>query len=183
MDALARAGSTLGGRYVIDREIGRGGMATVFVAEDTRQRRRVAVKILRPDVALTLGSERFLSEIDIASRLIHPHILPVHDSGEADGVLYYVMPYIETESLREKLTRVGPLAVDEALTITREIADALAYAHGLDVVHRDIKPGNVLLQAGHAVVADFGVARAISAATDERITGTGLVVGTPVYMS
>jgi serine/threonine protein kinase len=144
------------------------------------QRRRVAIKILRPDVAHTLGSDRFLSEIEIASRLTHPHILPVRDSGEAGGVLFYVMPYIESESLREKLTRVGPLPVEEALAIAREIADALAYAHDLDVVHRDIKPGNVLLQAGHAVVADFGVARAISAATDERMTSAGFIVGTPV---
>ena len=158
-------------------------MATVFVAEDLRQRRRVAVKILRPDVALALGSQRFLSEIEIASRLTHPHILPVHDSGEDAGVLYYVMPYVEGESLREKLNRVGPLPVEEALAIAREIADALAYAHDLDVVHRDIKPGNVLLLAGHAVVADFGVARAISAAADERVTSAGFIVGTPVYMS
>jgi len=183
MDQLVIAGTVLGGRYVIDREIGRGGMATVFVAEDLRQRRRVAVKILRPDVALALGSQRFLSEIEIASRLTHPHILPVHDSGEDAGVLYYVMPYVEGESLREKLNRVGPLPVEEALAITREIADALAYAHDLDIVHRDIKPGNVLLLAGHAVVADFGVARAISAAADERVTSAGFIVGTPVYMS
>jgi tetratricopeptide (TPR) repeat protein len=183
MDQLVIAGTVLGGRYVIDREIGRGGMATVFVAEDLRQRRRVAVKILRPDVALALGSARFLSEIEIASRLTHPHILPVHDSGEDAGVLYYVMPYVEGESLREKLNRVGRLPVEEALAIAREIADALAYAHDLDVVHRDIKPGNVLLLAGHAVVADFGVARAISAAADERVTSAGFIVGTPVYMS
>src|SRR5512144_387010 len=165
MDLLARAGTILSGRYVLDREVGRGGMATVFLAEDRRQRRRVAIKILRPDVAHALGSQRFLSEIEIASRLTHPHILPVHDSGEAGDVLFYVMPYIEGESLREKLTRVGPLPVEEALAITREIADALAYAHDLGVVHRDIKPANVLLQAGHAIVADFGVARAITAAT------------------
>jgi tRNA A-37 threonylcarbamoyl transferase component Bud32/tetratricopeptide (TPR) repeat protein len=183
MDQLVIAGTVLGGRYVIDREIGRGGMATVFVAEDLRQRRRVAVKILRPDVALALGSQRFLSEIEIASRLTHPHILPVHDSGEDAGVLYYVMPYVEGESLREKLNRGGRLPVEEALAIAREIADALAYAHDLDVVHRDIKPGNVLLLAGHAVVADFGVARAISAAADERVTSAGFIVGTPVYMS
>ena len=126
MDQLVIAGTVLGGRYVIDREIGRGGMATVFVAEDLRQRRRVAIKILRPDVALALGSQRFLSEIEIASRLTHPHILPVHDSGEDAGVLYYVMPYVEGESLRDKLNRVGRLPVEEALAITREIADAAA---------------------------------------------------------
>ncbi len=183
MNQLVIAGTVLGGRYVIDREIGRGGMANVFVAQDLRQRRRVAVKVLRPDVALALGSQRFLSEIEIASRLTHPHILPVHDSGEDAGVLYYVMPYVEGESLRDKLNRVGRLPVEEALVITREIADALAYAHDLDVVHRDIKPGNVLLLAGHAVVADFGVARAISAAADERVTSAGFIVGTPVYMS
>ena len=145
--------------------------------------RRVAVKILRPDVASRSAPPRFLSEIEIASRLTHPHILPVHDSGEDAGVLYYVMPYVEGESLREKLNRVGRLPVEEALAIAREIADALAYAHDLDVVHRDIKPGNVLLLAGHAVVADFGVARAISAAADERVTSAGFIVGTPVYMS
>ena len=183
MGQTVPAGTVLGGRYVLDREIGHGGMATVFVAEDTRQRRRVAVKILRPDLAVALGSERFLREIDIASRLTHPHILPVHDSGETDGLLFYVMPYIEGESLREKLARVGQLPVEEGLAIAREIADALAYAHDLDVVHRDIKPGNVLLLAGHAVVADFGVARAISAAADERVTSAGFIVGTPVYMS
>jgi len=158
-------------------------MARVYLAQDLRQNRRVAVKILRPDVAVALGPERFLREIDIASRLAHPHILPVHDSGDADGLLFYVMPYVEGESLRDRLAREGRLPVEDALRITREVADALAYAHRLDVVHRDIKPGNVLLQAGHAVVADFGVARAISAAADERVTATGLIVGTPTYMS
>ena len=157
-------------------------MARVYLARDLRQNRRVAVKILRPDVAVSLGPERFLREIEIASRLAHPHILPVHDSGDADGMLYYVMPYVEGESLRERLTPGRP-PLDEALAIIREVADALAYAHRLNVVHRDIKPGNILLQAGHAVVADFGVARAISAATDERVTTTGLIVGTPMYMS
>ncbi|MBA3498425.1 MAG: protein kinase [Gemmatimonadales bacterium] len=183
MTVLVSAGTVLGGRYALEREVGRGGMARVYVAQDIRQHRRVAVKILRPDVAVSLGPERFLREIDIASRLTHPHILPVHDSGDADGVLFYVMPYVEGESLRERLVRERRLPVDEALAITREVADALAYAHRLDVVHRDIKPGNVLLQAGHAGVADFGVARAISAAADERVTSTGLIVGTPVYMS
>jgi tetratricopeptide (TPR) repeat protein len=183
MDLIVAAGTVLGGRYALGRELGRGGMATVFLAEDLRQRRRVAIKILRPDVAVALGPERFLREIEIAARLSHPHILPLHDSGEIDGLLFYVMPYVEGESLRERLARDGSLPLEEALGIAREVADALAYAHARNVVHRDIKPGNVLLQAGHAVVADFGVARAISAAADERVTGTGLVVGTPVYMS
>ena len=183
MDLLVSPGTVLGGRYALEREIGRGGMARVYLARDLRQNRLVAVKILRPDVAVSLGPERFLREIDIASRLAHPHILPVHDSGDADGMLFYVMPYVEGESLRERLSRTGRPPLDEALAIIREVADALAYAHRLNVVHRDIKPGNILLQAGHAVVADFGVARAISAATDERVTTTGLIVGTPMYMS
>ena len=183
MVLLVGAGTVLGGRYALEREIGRGGMASVYLAQDLRQPRRVAVKILRHDVAISLGPERFVREIEIASRLSHPHILPLHDSGEADGLLYYVMPYVEGESLRDRLRREPRLPVDDALVITREIADALAYAHRLNVIHRDIKPANVLIQAGHAVVADFGVARAISAAADDRVTSTGLIVGTPVYMS
>ena len=183
MDLLLAAGTILGGRYALDREIGRGGMASVYLAQDLRQPRQVAVKVLRREVAVALGPERFVREIEIASRLTHPHILPVHDSGETDGLLYYVMPFVQGESLRDRLRREPRLPVEDALTITREIADALAYAHRLGVVHRDIKPANVLLQEGHAVVADFGVARAISVASDDRVTSVGLIVGTPVYMS
>jgi len=183
MVLVVSAGTVLGGRYALEREIGRGGMASVYLAQDLRQRRRVAVKFLRRDVALALGAHRFAREIEIASRLAHPHILPVHDSGEAEGLLYYVMPFVEGESLRDRLRREARLPIDQALAITREIADALAYAHQLGVIHRDIKPANVLLQAGHAVVADFGVARAITVASDDRMTSAGLIVGTPIYMS
>jgi tetratricopeptide (TPR) repeat protein len=183
MVLLVGAGTVLGERYALEREIGRGGMASVYLAQDLRQHRRVAVKILRRDVAAALGPERFVREIEIASRLTHPHILPVHDSGESDGVLYYVMPFVEGESLRDRLRREPRLPVDEALTITREIADALAYAHRHGVIHRDIKPANVLILSGHAIVADFGVARAITVASDDRMTSAGLIVGTPIYMS
>ena len=183
MGLIVGAGTVLGGRYALEREIGRGGMASVYLAQDLRQHRPVAVKFLRRDVAVSLGHERFVREIEIASRLTHPHILPVHDSGEAEGLLYYVMPFVEGESLRDRLRREPRLPVDDALVITREIADALSYAHGLGVVHRDIKPANVLLLSGHAVVADFGVARAITVASDDRMTSAGLIVGTPVYMS
>jgi serine/threonine-protein kinase len=184
---VASPGRELAGRYTLERELGRGGTATVYLATDARHRRRVAVKILRPDVAAALGRERFLREIDIAARLSHPHILPLHDSGESDGLVFYVMPYVEGETLRERIRREGPLPLDDALRITREVADALAYAHRSGVVHRDIKPGNILLHAGHAVVADFGIARAISAATGEttreEITSHGMIIGTPAYLS
>src|SRR5689334_8539345 len=183
MVLVVGAGTVLGGRYALEREIGRGGMASVYLAQDLRQRRLVAVKFLRRDVALSLGAPRFAREIEIASRLSHPPILPAHDSGEAEGLLYYVMPFVEGESLRDRLRREPRLPVDEALVIAREIADALAYAHQLGVIHRHIKPANVLIQAGHAVVADFGVARAITAASDDRMTSAGLIVGTPIYMS
>jgi serine/threonine-protein kinase len=158
-------------------------MATVYLAEDTRHHRRVAVKVLKPELAATLGPERFLREIEIAARLDHPHILPLYDSGEATGLLYYVMPYVEGESLRDRLSRDKQLSVDEALTIAREVADALSYAHSRGVIHRDIKPENILLAGGHARVADFGIARAIDAASGDRVTSTGLAVGTPSYMS
>jgi tetratricopeptide (TPR) repeat protein len=180
---LAGPGTVLAGRYTIERELGRGGMATVYLAHDLRHRRSVAVKILRPEVAVILGSDRFLREIEIAARLTHPHILPLHDSGEAGDLLYYVMPFIGGESLRDRIRREGRLPVEAAVRITREVADALSYAHGQGVVHRDIKPGNILLEAGHAVVSDFGVARAVSEAAGDEITTSGLVVGTPMYMS
>src|SRR5688572_13104967 len=158
-------------------------MATVYLARDLKHDRPVAVKALHPELAAYLGAERFLREIRIAARLTHPHILPLHDSGEAGGVLYYVMPFVEGESLRDLLTRVKQLPLDQAVRITREVADALRYAHTHDVVHRDIKPENILLEAEHAVVADFGIARAIGAAGGDKLTQTGLAVGTPAYMS
>ena len=170
-------------RYRVGREIGRGGMATVYLADDLRHHRKVALKVLEPELALALGSERFLREIEIAAQVNHPHIVPLFDSGEADGFLCYVMPFVEGESLRQKLDRETHLPLDEALAITRHVAAALEHAHGRNVVHRDIKPENILLYAGEALLADFGIALAVSAAIGTRITGTGLVVGTPQYMS
>src|SRR2546430_3544343 len=158
-------------------------MATVYLARDLRHGRLVAIKVLRPEIAAALGPERFLREIELAARLTHPHILPLHDSGQAGGSLYYVMPYIEGESLRDRLEREGQLPVEEALRITREVASALSYAHSHDVVHRDIKPENILLSGGEAVVADFGIARAITQAAGTRLTETGIPIGTPAYMS
>jgi tetratricopeptide (TPR) repeat protein len=180
IDRLKKA---LAERYAIDRVLGRGGMATVWLAEDLKHRRAVAVKVLEPDLAAVLGPERFLREIEIAAGLDHPHILPLYDSGESAGFLYYVMPYIEGGSLRDRLAREKQLPVDDALQIAREVADALSYAHGHDVVHRDIKPENIMLAGGHARIADFGIARAVSAAGGPRLTQTGLSVGTPLYMS
>ncbi len=182
-DLRNRLENALSGRYTIGREIGRGGMAIVFLARDVRHGRDVALKVLRPELAATLGPERFLQEIRLAAGLAHPHILPLHDSGEADGCLFYVMPYVPGESLRDRLETEGQLPLVEALAIAREIADALDYAHRAGVVHRDIKPENILLQAGHAVVSDFGIARAISAAGSRRVTAVGTTVGTPDYMS
>ena len=177
-----RLENALSGRYTIGREIGRGGMAIVYLARDLRHDRDVALKVLRPELAATLGPDRFLLEIKLAAGLSHPHILPLHDSGEADGCLYYVMPYVPGESLRDQLEKQGQLPLVQALEIAREIADALDYAHRAGVVHRDIKPENILMESGHAVVSDFGIARAISKA-EERRTGPGIAVGTPDYMS
>ncbi len=170
-------------RYVLERELGRGGMATVFLAHDLKHHRPVALKVLHPELAASLGPERFRREIQTAARLQHPHILPVLDSGEAAGQLWYTMPYVEGESLRERLRREVQLHIGEALRIAREVADALDYAHRHGIVHRDIKPGNILLEEGHAIVADFGIARALTAADTERLTETGIAVGTPTYMS
>jgi TolB-like protein/tetratricopeptide (TPR) repeat protein/tRNA A-37 threonylcarbamoyl transferase component Bud32 len=175
--------AALSGRYTVDKEIGRGGNAIVLRARDVRHDRWVALKVLRPDLSSTLGAERFFREIRLAAALQHPHILPLHDSGEAAGLLYYVMPYVEGESLRARLEREGQLPLDDALRIAREVADALHYAHQRDIVHRDIKPENILLSGGHALVADFGIARAISAAGGMKLTETGLAIGTPAYMS
>ncbi len=158
-------------------------MATVYLARDERHRRSVALKVLHPDLAHALGPARFLREIEVAANLSHPHILPLHDSGEAAGLLYYVMPYVEGESLRDRLRRETQLPVDEALRLAREVADALAYAHGQGVIHRDIKPENILLSGGHALVADFGIARALSQVGDAPLTETGMAIGTAAYMS
>lgn len=174
----------LGDAYAIEREIGRGGMATVYLAEDRKHHRKVAVKVLRPELAATLGPERFLREIEVAAHLRHPHILPLYDSGQMGGsILYYVMPYVEGESLRQRLDRDQALSVEESLQLAREVADALSHAHAHGVIHRDIKPENILLEAGHAVVADFGIARAVSSAGGEELTATGVAIGTPQYMS
>src|SRR5437773_3851684 len=182
-DPLARLQAALADRYTIERELGRGGMATVYLAQDRKHHRQVAIKVLKPELAAALGPERFLQEIEIAARLHHPHVLPLYDSGEADGFVYFVMPFVEGESLRDRLHREKQLPLDEALQIAREVADALSFAHGHDVVHRDIKPENILLEAGHAVVSDFGIARAITAAAGGNLTETGIALGTPGYMS
>jgi eukaryotic-like serine/threonine-protein kinase len=179
----ARLAAALADRYRLEGELGEGGMAIVYVAEDLRHHRKVAVKVLRPELAPASGGERFLREIEIAARLRHPHILPLYDSGEADGLLYYVMPLVEGESLRARLQRERQLPIDDALRYAREVADALSYAHAHGVVHRDIKPENILIESGHAVVADFGIAKAVAAAGATTLTGTGIAIGTPSYMS
>jgi serine/threonine protein kinase/Flp pilus assembly protein TadD len=179
-DLLAAA---LAGRYTIEAELGTGGMATVYLAEDLKHDRKVALKVLRSDITAAIGRDRFLREIQIIAQLNHPHILPLYDSGEVEGLLLYVMPYIPGESLRDRIKRLKHLPAEDALQVTEDIADALSYAHSHGVVHRDIKPGNILIEAGHAMVADFGIALAVSAAGGERITETGVYLGTPEYMS
>jgi serine/threonine-protein kinase len=179
---IDRLRSALAGRYTVERELGAGGMATVYLADDAKHGRKVALKVLRPEFTAALGEERFNGEIRTTARLTHPHILALFDSGEADGLFYYVMPFIDGETLRDRLLREGRLGVDDALRIAREVSDALAYAHAQGVVHRDIKPENILLQSGHALVADFGIARVLDAASS-RMTATGVLLGTPLYMS
>ena len=179
----ARLSSALEGSYTIDREIGAGGMATVYLAHDRKHDRNVAVKVLRPELAAAMGSERFPREIRMVASFNHPHILSLYDSGETEGFLYYVMPYVEGESLRDRLLRDKQLPVNESIRILHEVADALAYSHARGVVHRDIKPGNILLSGRHAVVTDFGVAKALAAAGGDKITTVGLAVGTPQYMA
>jgi serine/threonine-protein kinase len=184
-DLLGRLQEALRETYVVERELGRGGMATVFLARDLKHDRAVAVKVLHPDLAAAVGADRFRREIQIATRLAHPNILPIYDSGAGgDGLLYYVMPFIEGESLRSRMTREHQLPIDEAVRITSEVADALDYAHRHGLIHRDIKPENILLEDGHAIVADFGIARAVSAGTDtQKLTESGVTLGTPLYMS
>jgi serine/threonine protein kinase/Tfp pilus assembly protein PilF len=180
---IERLRGALENSYTIDRELGRGGMATVYLAQDVKHERLVALKILHPELAASLGPDRFLREIKTAARLNHPHILPLHDSGESDGFLYYVMPYVEGESLRERLDREHQLPIDEAVHHARSIAAALDYAHRQNVVHRDIKPENVMLYEGEAMVMDFGIAKAVSSAGADTLTQTGMMVGTPAYVS
>ena len=178
-----RLTTALADRYKIERHLGEGGMATVYLAEDLKHKRKVAVKVLRPELAAVLGAERFVQEIETTANLQHPHILPLHDSGDADGFLYYVMPFIDGETLRDKLNRETQLGIEEAVKITTEVADALDYAHRNNVIHRDIKPENILLHDGRPMVADFGIALALSAAAGGRMTETGMSLGTPHYMS
>ena len=190
-DQLERLGTALAGRYTVERELGRGGMATVYLADDLKHRRKVAIKVLRPELGSLLGPDRFTREIRIAAGLTHPHILPLHDSGEADGLLFYVMPYVRGESLRQKLSREKQLSIDDAIAIVRQVASALDHAHAHGLIHRDIKPENILLHEGVAMVTDFGIALALVSGeagtrvsgAEERLTGTGMSLGTPQYMS
>src|SRR5256886_913794 len=182
-DLSERVRASLAGRYTIERELGRGGMATVYLARDLKHDRPVALKVLRPELAAVLGAERFLREIRLTAQLQHPHILTLIDSGEADGFLYYVMPYVEGESLRQRLEREGQLPLDEALRITSAIASALDFAHGRGVIHRDIKPENIMLHQGDPMVADFGIALAVSMAGRGRPPQTGVSLGAPAHHS
>jgi eukaryotic-like serine/threonine-protein kinase len=182
--SAARLSQALAHRYRIERQLGAGGMATVYLAEDLRHRRQVAVKVLRPELAAALGPDRFIREIEVAARLHHPHILPLYDSGEADGFLFYVMPYEPGQSLRERLVKEGELPIPDVVRLLHDVADALGYAHQHGLVHRDIKPENVLLSGRHAMVTDFGVAKAVGDATDtQKLTTVGVALGTPTYMA
>ena len=183
LNTTIRLNTALEGRYRVGRELGQGGMATVYWAEDLRHERKVALKVLKPEVAAAVGAERFLAEIKTTANLQHPHILPLHDSGEADGFLFYVMPYVEGESLRRRLDREHQLPVDDAVRIATYLAEALDYAHRHGVIHRDIKPGNVLIHDGQPVISDFGIALAVGATGGDRLTEIGLSMGTPYYMS
>ena len=183
-DPIARLNAALEGRYRVEREISEGGMATVYLAHDERHSRNVALKVLKAELAAVVGAERFLAEIETTAKLTHPHILPLFDSGEADGFLFFVTPYIEGDTLRDKIDREKQLGIEDALDITKKVASALDYAHEHGVVHRDIKPGNILLsEKGEPTVADFGIALAVAQAGGGRVTETGLSVGTPHYMS
>ena len=181
-ELLAKLQASLAGRYVIERQLGRGGMATVYLAQDLQHERPVALKVLHPELAASLGAERFQREIRMAAKLQHPHILGVYDSGSIDEYLWFTMPFVEGESLRDRIDREGQMSIPEAVRITREAALALDFAHRHGVVHRDIKPENILLIDGQAMVADFGIARAMQGG-DESLTQTGMSIGTPAYMS
>jgi serine/threonine-protein kinase len=182
-DSILRLNSALEGRYQVESELGEGGMATVYLATDVKHNRQVALKVLKPELGEALGTERFTREIDIAAKLSHPHILPLFDSGEAEGIFYLVMPYVKGESLRDRLDREGSLPLEQAVDVASEVADALAYAHESGLVHRDIKPENILFQSGHALVTDFGIAVGTGDSADTRLTRTGMAVGTVAYMS
>jgi serine/threonine-protein kinase len=183
-EIIDRLNQTLAGRYAVEREIGAGGMATVYLAKDLKHDRDVAIKVLRQELAAVVGADRFDREIRISAQLQHPNILTLIDSGEADGLLYYVMPYVEGESLRQLIAAAGMLPIDEALRYLRDIVDALVTAHRNGVVHRDIKPENVLLSERHALVMDFGVAKAVQSAREgPQLTTAGLSLGTPTYMA
>jgi tRNA A-37 threonylcarbamoyl transferase component Bud32 len=182
-EQIASLQPALAGRYTIEREVGRGGMATVYLADDLKHHRRVAIKVLQPELAAALGTERFLREIETVARLNHPHILPLHDSGESGGFLYFVMPFVDGASLRLRLKGGQRLSADQALAIAGPVADALSYAHRMGVLHRDVKPENILFSQGHPIVADFGIAKAISTAGGTNLTSTGLALGTRGYMS
>ena len=183
MGGVAQLRTALAGRYDVEREIGRGGMATVYLARDVKHDRRVALKVLDPELGAVLGGERFLSEIRVTAHLQHPNLLPLFDSGEVDGLLFYVMPFVEGESLRARLAREKQLPVDDAIRISVAVASAVDYAHRHGIVHRDLKPENILLHDDQPLVADFGIALAVSNAGGGRITQTGLSLGTPQYMS
>ena len=182
-DLIGRIRGELSERYAVDREIGRGAMAVIFLARDVKHEREVALKVLRPELAANLGAERFLREIKLIAQLQHPHILPLYDSGESGGCLYYVSPYVGDESLRDRIERDGPLPIADVLRIAEEASDALAHAHAHGVVHRDIKPENILLMDDHAMIADFGIARAIRMSGGHRLSEPGITLGTPTYMS
>ncbi|MBA2628246.1 MAG: serine/threonine protein kinase, partial [Gemmatimonadales bacterium] len=182
-DVLERLRIALADRYTIDKKVGEGGMATVYLARDLENDRDVAIKVLRPELGSSIGGDRFLREIRVASQLKHPHILGLYDSGSAGDFLYFTMPFITGESLRDRLDREGQLPLGDAIRITRQVAEALGFAHAQSIVHRDIKPENILLMGGTALVADFGIARAVTQAGGERLTRTGMAVGTPIYMS
>ena len=182
-DPVTRLNAALEGRYAIERELGEGGMATVYLADDLKHQRKVALKVLKPELAAVVGAERFLAEIKTTANLTHPHILPLFDSGEADGFLFYVMPFVEGETLADRIDREKQLPVNEAVALASKVGGALQHAHEHGIIHRDIKPGNILLQDGEPVVADFGIALAVGAAGSNRLTETGLSLGTPYYMS
>ncbi|MBL8998834.1 MAG: serine/threonine protein kinase, partial [Gemmatimonadetes bacterium] len=183
MNPAAELSAALAGRYTLEREVGAGGMATVYLARDLKHDRRVAIKVLKPELGAVLGVERFLSEIKVTANLQHPNLLPLFESGQAEGLLYYVMPYVEGETLRARLEREKQLPVEEAIRLSVAIAQGLDYAHRRGVIHRDLKPENILLADGQPLVADFGIALAVSNAGGQRVTQTGLSLGTPHYMS